>query len=342
MQRPEVDKLPAFAFDYFAYRISHGYRLTPWEQLRYDQCRRSTLASTLVNHLVFSVLATSVVTRMGGGRYSRLIAFATPAFMGVFASADRQRRECGASALFYQNSPLAWDVRTAARRKWADHPAVLARLRRFDEEDAKAKGTGLPILVDVPQAPFPSIKGAAPLGESPMDETGSDSARGQEDIPSSDVLEDNWTDAASAGKAKRPLVAINVNDRTLASFPPGRFTVTPASPPSYSTSTASPSLPSLSPSTPSFPASPSSSAPSPASSPAVRPSMRDDGDDLFDDAVLTASAKKSTTAREDARQSRRDQRKAEADKIQRDGRPSEGGRKRFVRRNEFGDEIEDG
>ena len=354
--------------------LRHGYQLSPAEQLRLNQCQRSRVVRSLTESLVFSIICHSVVSGVTSSRLARTAAFAAPSALVLWMGWTFAKAKCASDFSLWGNSPLGHDMREAAGRKWGDRLWMQRRLQSFAENDAQTKGTGLPLLYDFPPAdtgdapqPIPALGG---VHHRQMVE-GRDGGGAREgfvedrqqplfDLPPSDAMEGEMSEGLTGAAAalKRPLFAVNVNDRTLLSVPPGRpSTATPSSPSSPSTS-ASPSPLS---STPSSLPGPSSSPPPPAlttpplhsgstlaSSPA-RPNRRrtgedeDDGFGLGSDeggGVRNRRGKAPARADEEERRTRReDRRRVEQERREQRGT---GERKRAVRRNEFGDEVYDG
>jgi hypothetical protein len=311
------------------------------EELQYSRCRRSLMSSYLTHTAIFSVILSSAMARFTPSPRLHLAAFALPAVWGTWASSRYSRVQCATTLAFSPNSPLGHDVRQVLRHKWGHQPWMRGRLDPLTDIDHSSPGTGLPLLYDLP------THGSTPPSSLPTMES-ADEDQPEDDLPHhsdpspEDGLEEEAEEADThqARPIKRPFVAVNVNDRTLISFPPGRTSAPPK--PIPSTPSPSPLSPVGRPLSSSQAPPPPISRSRPVGGPGVRRSA-DEGEDEFGlgEEEAAVQVKRPGRGDEEDRRRRREERRREEMETRSSGGRGGGERRRVVRRNEFGDEIEE-
>ena len=351
IQLPPVLTAAVLTSTVLALSCSTGYKLTEFERMQQERCRVSHSGPpSLVAAIASYYVAYPLLGRYTSSNLIRFTAFFLPWQAAAWFASQNAEYRCLGRFSMNLGSPLAHDIRTAARQKWADTPWLEARLAPFNSADTKTAGTGLPILYTIPSVTDANSSASSSSTSSTSGRSG-DSHPVEDDLP----LVDDGGGLQKEGEsvpAKRPLLSVNVNERTLFSLPPGRTSVSSTTAASAHSSSA---VPPLAPSSsPSFTGSRSSQTTAAATSSSG--GRRDGGkgrsvwgeaEDEFgldDDDGSRTRVKTSGRADEAERRQRREERqRVEADRNRgRSGGASGGERRRGIRRNEFGDEIEDG
>ena len=325
----EERQLFDFSRRYVQYRLSQGYKWNDVERVQDFRCQSSYAWPALPGILASYYFAYPFLGRYTSSHVLRLAAFLIPQQLSSLVARRYAERRCQERVALRPNSPLAHDIRTALRARYADEAWLQPLLEPYDDADAAAKGTGLPILLSIP-----SSSADAPSTLTP--DAATDSPPLDSDLPSPDA--ESALRPPDEAVQKRPLVSVQVNDRPLFSLPPGR-TSTAASPPFASTTAP----PSMAPSTAERPLAALGTATRVKEGKGAKGESvwAEDDFGLDDEGVGRTAAKVGSRGDEAERRTRREERrKTELERKHRVGR-SGGERRRPVRVNEFGDEMVD-
>lgn len=290
------------------------------EAVTYNRCRASTWVAGVVDGTVFSFIAWSILGRVQVPR-TRAVRAAISILPTALAAVIYARPNvCRLQLAQRLDSPLAADVRTVLRQRYPGNEltgAIDAENKDQPEKDRES-GTGLPLLWDLKVADVQSAGSVRRSGE----ELGA--AREQD---SADVM--MTEDEPNASFAAR-----------TAAQPPRQATQSSASARQSPSTTPSPSSASQ----------PSASSPLPRSR-TLSTTAREDSPFSDDEPHIRLSPEEQRhmrreeqeqvrKQRDDERRQRMEQRVRTDGAIQTDS-SSVGGKRRFVKRNEFGDEVFD-
>ena len=309
---------------------SNGYKLSGVEAVSYNRCRLSTWVAGVVDGSIFSLITWSILSRVQVPR-SRPIRAALTAIPTALAAVIYARpNTCRLQLVQRTDSPLAADVRTVLRSRYPNNDvtgALDAKVKEQPEKDRQG-GTGMPLLWDLKVT---DLEGPG----------GGSVRRGEEELGA--LKEQSTTD-----------VMVVTEDEPNASYAT-RVNDTQSRLPSAASSIAIPSLSSAQSST-------SASRPSappqlPRSRPPLSTTARDSDNPFTDDSPRSrhtpAEAAEEERRRrrderekvrkqhEDERRQRMEQRSRDEGRLQSGGGGGVEGKRRFVKRNEFGDEVFD-
>ena len=308
------------------------------ERALLHRCYTSTLVSSLTNASVFSLISYSVLRQLVPNRRLALALSIVPVCLVTSAVWDPSSN-CYVRVARQIDSPLGADVRTVLRSKYPGNgltAAIDSQDRERAEKD-RLSGTGLPLLWDLPLRK----SSLTVLRKEDEQEQHSLEQQGEPDVMVMTEEENSEARGTFTPQQSFSKPAVASTSTSSPTTPLSSSSSNPSSA-SSSASVTRPSAPSSSPRAPAQPTSHDEDADNPFADddPSIRPSSAAD--------AVSDERRRRREERERVRKQHEDERRQRmAQRSREDGRMSgaaaavgvSDAKRRFVRRNEFGDEV---